>query len=149
MIIDNIKNKEIYMSVNPGFKAAFEFVEKCLADNLPEGKYPLDGEDYAIVQCYETKENISKFEVHRDYTDIQFVASGREYMECAEIGKGTVIQAYNKENDVEFFSAPAEVRMTLTDGDFAVFFPNDLHNPGLTPDTKQEIKKIIVKVKNK
>ena len=148
MIIDSIKNSSIYCSENPAFKEAFGFIGKAVTENLPEGKYPLDGKSYAIVQCYTPKENSGKFEAHRNFIDIQFIAHGTECMEWCEISGGTVTQEYNPESDVEFFSAKPEAKLTLNDGYFAVFFPNDLHNPGVAPKTPVPVKKIIVKVKN-
>ena len=72
MIIDNIRNKDLYLSANPGFKAAFEFIEKAVSENLEDGKYPVDGDNYCLVQSYTPAENNSKFEAHRNYIDIQY-----------------------------------------------------------------------------
>ena len=48
------------------------------------------------------------------------------------------------------FYADKEDASTLVakSGDFAIFFPNDIHKPGMTfGDTPSEVKKIVVKVR--
>ncbi len=147
MIIDSMKNKARYFSVHPAFEKAFGFIEKCLEENLPDGRYEIEGDKvFANVQSYTPGENKSRFEAHRKYADIQFIASGEEYMECTNISKGTTAEKYNPEKDVEFFSAPADVRFTLQGGEFAVFFPQDLHNPGIKGASGLPVKKILIKL---
>lgn len=147
MIIDNIKNKDLYLSVNPGFKAAFEFIEKAVSENLADGKYPTEGENFCLVQSYTPSENCGKFEAHRNYIDIQYIVSGAEYMEWNHISEGRVTREYIPEDDCAFYSTDNKVKLTLTQGSFAVFFPEDLHNPGNCTTPAVPVKKIIAKVK--
>ena len=147
MIIDNIANKDLYLSANPGFKAAFDFIEKAAAGNPEDGKYPIEGDNFCLVQSYTPSENAGQFEAHRDYIDIQFIVSGSEYMEWNHISEGTVTLPYAPENDCELFTAEPKVKLTLNAGDFAVFFPQDLHNPGNCVTPPVAVKKIIAKIK--
>jgi YhcH/YjgK/YiaL family protein len=50
---------------------------------------------------------------------------------------------YNEEKDVTFYPGLAENYLTIKPGMFAIFFPEDGHAPGVTPDG---LKKVIVKV---
>ena len=85
MIFDNIKNKELYLSINDGFKAGFDFIEKAIKENLPVGKYEIDGKKvWASVQEYLSKDE-AKAEAHRNYIDIQYIVSGKESMLNANI----------------------------------------------------------------
>ena len=52
--------------------------------------------------------------------------------------------AYNPEKDVRFFSDAPDMFFQLTDGQFAVFFPEDVHAPMIG---EGEIKKVVIKVK--
>ena len=71
MVFDSIKNCELYYGVHKNFEKAFDFIKKATAENLPVGKYELDGKDlYASVQEYTSKtEQESKFEGHRNYIE--------------------------------------------------------------------------------
>lgn len=51
---------------------------------------------------------------------------------------------YNAEKDITFFEGLAETYITVKPGMFAIFFPQDGHAPGISPDG---VKKVIVKVK--
>ena len=52
---------------------------------------------------------------------------------------------YNAEKDITFFSGLAESYIEVKPGMFAIFFPQDGHAPGITPDG---VKKVIVKLKH-
>lgn len=58
----------------------------------------------------------------------------------------TVIDPYNEENDITFFNG--EKSFTLVEeGMFAIFFPTDVHLPGIKVDKPAYVKKVVVKVK--
>jgi YhcH/YjgK/YiaL family protein len=52
--------------------------------------------------------------------------------------------AYNPEKDVRFFSDAPDMSFQLTDGQFAIFYPEDVHAPMIGDG---EIKKLVFKVK--
>lgn len=151
MILDNMHNKALYETVHPKFAAAFAFIEKAVAENLPAGKYELDGKElYAMVQEYNTKLYAdAKFEGHRNYIDIQFMVAGSEIMKWADIAKMTENVPYNPEKDCQFY-APKEdaAAAALGAGEYAIFFPHDIHMPCVSlNETPAAAKKIVVKVK--
>ena len=150
MIIDNIKNYKRYTSLHKNFQAAFDFIQKALKENLSAGKYEIDGEAlFAVVQEYETHPaEGAKFEGHRRYIDLQFIASGRERMDVIDASKAETITEYDAAIEAGFFM-PKDTPWSgvLTDGDFAIFMPWDLHSPGLRADgVPCRVKKIIVKI---
>ena len=67
MIFDTLKNSACYEGVHARFKAAFAFLEKATREDLPVGRYELDGSDlFAMVQEYETNPpDHVRFEGHR------------------------------------------------------------------------------------
>lgn len=151
MIFDNLKNAEKYIGCNPKFKAAFEFLNKALAEELPVGRYELDGAElFAFIQEYTTKlPNETQFEGHRNYIDIQCLVSGLEVMESVDISEAQVKVEYDPEKDIGFWEDhPKALRAVFGAGDFAVFYPHDLHKPGMCKDAQPAAaKKIVVKVK--
>ena len=151
MIFDNIKNCEMYYGINPKFEKAFNFIKTVIENNLEVGRYDIDGDDvYAMVQTYETKvETDCRFEGHEKYIDIQFMVEGCETMGVADITKTVVETPYNNESDVAFYHNCQTASYCIAEaGDFLVFYPHDIHRPGMACDNIPEnIKKVVVKVR--
>lgn len=146
MIYDNNKNKEKYYSLHDGFKLGFDFIQKAITKNLPVGKYEIDGKRvWASVQEYLSKDE-AKAEAHRNYIDIQYIVSGKELMKVACIEKCKSKVEYNEEKDVEFFEPCGNVELICEKGEYAIFFPTDVHTPGLKLNENEQVKKIVVKV---
>lgn len=93
----------------------------------------LAGGAFALEQVYLTKARADGFfESHRKYIDVQVVFEGEELMEVADIAHATVRQAYNVERDFFIFEdCTGASALRLRAGDAAVFFPADVHMPGL------------------
>ncbi len=151
MIIDTLKNCECYYGVNARFEKAFDFIKKAVKENLPVGKYEIDGTDvYAMVQEYDTKlPDEARFEAHKNYIDIQYIISGVEKMEVTDISKAKPNTEYSAEKDVIFFDdSNMSTVGVFTDEEYAVFFPHDVHKPGMAKDNiRSTVRKIVVKVK--
>lgn len=151
MILDNIQNSALYQGVHPKFEAAFAFCKKAMAENLPVGRYELDGTAlYAMVQEYNTKLTAdAKFEGHRNYIDIQFMVSGAEIMKWADISKMTENVPYNPDKDCQFYAPNEDAAAgTVEAGEYAIFFPHDIHMPCVSlNETPAPVKKIVVKVR--
>jgi len=148
MIIDTIKNAAKYFSVHPLFKNAFEFISQTDLANAESGKSDIAEGLKAIFSDSpgKTKEaSIAKFECHNKNIDIQFCIKGVETIgwkprESCKKPNGE----YNDEKDVAFFNDAPDMYFQLTDGQFAIFFPEDVHAPMIGDG---EIKKLVIKVK--
>ncbi len=151
MVFDNLKNCELYYGMHPRFRDAFDFIKKALAENLEAGKYEIDGKDlWASVQEYTSKlECDAKAEAHKNYIDIQFVVSGVEVIEGFDISYATAKSEYNDVKDVMFYEDFACAgKGILNANEYGIFFPHDVHKPGMCLDGNQAaVKKIVVKVK--
>jgi YhcH/YjgK/YiaL family protein len=151
MIFDTLEHAACYESLHPLFAQAFAFLRKAVEEDLPVGRYELQGSDlYAMVQEYDAKpREQGRFEGHRRYADIQFLLAGTECIDVIESGCGVTTQAYDPEKDLEFF-ADAEPfhRAVLRAGGFGIFYPHDLHKPGLAyGEPGEKVKKVVVKVR--
>lgn len=152
MIVDNLKNCRKYEGVHPNFKAAFDFLEKAVAEDLPCGRYELDGTSlFANVMEYTAvyKED-SEYEAHRKYIDVQFIVKGVERIKSLQLDATECAVAYSEEKDIGLYRgnhAYAD-EAVLEAGEYGIYFPNDAHWPGL-PFGKEDstVKKIVVKVK--
>ena len=151
MVIDKIENCKLYFNVYENFEKAFAFIQKAETENLPVGKYEIDGKNlYASVQEYNTKEEqAARFEGHKKYIDIQYIAAGQEAVEVVDIEKCASITEYNEEKDVEFFQTDAKVwKGVWTAGEYGIFMPNDIHRPAMRVDgVSAPVRKILIKIK--
>lgn len=150
MIIDSIKNYTLYPYGDLWAKA-FEFLRSATPE-LEDGKVVLDGDDlFAGIDCYNTKtRKEAKLETHRRYVDIQVLLSGSECLEIFPKNGLTVSEPYDPDKDAEFYEIPeqAPAKVTLTPGQFIVFFPEDAHMPCLNAaEASQPVQKIVIKLR--
>lgn len=136
--------------VNPkAWKAAYDFLKDNDLKNLPDGRYELsDDGTYATVTEYMTKEpETAKYEAHRKYIDIQYVAAGEEYIEVLPLQMIDEEQNYDENADILFFESETQGDKLYADSTrFFVFFPTDVHKPCLKIGTSRIVKKIVVKI---
>jgi YhcH/YjgK/YiaL family protein len=148
MIIDTIKNASKYFSFHPLFAKAFEYINTTDLANAPDGKSDIADGLKAIISnaSGKTQEaSLSKFECHDKYIDIQLCVKGIETIGWKPRGKCVLPNDdYNADKDVRFFSDEPDTFFQLTDGQFAIFFPEDVHAPMIG---NGEIKKLVIKVK--
>lgn len=148
MIIDTIQNASKYFAVHPLFATAFEFINTTDLSNAPDGKSDIAEGLKAIFSNAQGKAketSLAKFECHDKNIDIQLCIKGLETIYWKPREKCvTVIGEYNPEKDVRFFSDAPDTFFQLTDGQFAIFFPEDVHAPMIG---EGEIKKLVIKVK--
>lgn len=148
MIFDSMDNAELYSGLGEKFQKAFEFLKTTDFENLPLEKVQIDGDNiFAIPQKYSTKEESeAKWEAHRKYIDIQYIVSGSENIGFVLADYLEELEPYDEEKDVEFFSGEGDY-VQIHEGEFAVFFPNDAHKPGLKIESTEEVFKVVIKIK--
>ncbi|MEP7110700.1 MAG: YhcH/YjgK/YiaL family protein [Ferruginibacter sp.] len=149
MIIDSLDNAHKYFAVHPLFEKAFAYIGSVDLAVIEPGKYEIDGDSLRAIFSNKTgmsaAESILKFECHNQHIDIQLCIKGKETIgwkprsSClAQKGE------YNPEKDVLFYSDAPDTFFGLTDGQFAIFFPEDVHAPMIG---EGEIMKVVLKVK--
>lgn len=148
MIIDTIQNASKYFSAHPLLEKAFEYIERTDLANAPEGKLDIAEGLKAIVSNApgKTKEtSVAKFECHNYHIDIQLCIAGVETIGWKPREKClTENCGYNSEKDVQLYNEQPDMYFQITNGQFAIFFPEDVHAPMIG---KGEIKKLVIKVK--
>ena len=147
MIVDTLANADKYVHLHQHFAKAFEFIKSVNLETIEPGKYPIDGTD--IHASVSAKEGVTaeeaKFEAHRNYIDIQVCPTGTEQLGWKPLEKCTHPKGdYNAEKDVTFYNDTPDTYFTLSAGQFAIFYPEDVHAPMIGEGT---IKKLVVKVK--
>jgi len=148
MIFDSIDNSETYYGLGEKFQKAFEYIKNTDFSKISDAKIEIDGDNiFALVQKYNTKNpKNAKWEAHRKYVDIQFMISGAENIGFVLSDYLDITEEYNEEKDVEFYDGLGDF-VQLNEGEFAVFFPNDAHKPGLHIKESELVHKVVVKVR--
>ena len=74
---------------------------RSLSPDMPDGRVPIEGDDvFALIQSYGTAPSAEKrFESHRNYIDIQYIAAGHEVIEHAPVALLTASTLYNPDKD--------------------------------------------------
>ena len=151
MIVSALNDKMVneYKKVHPRFDLAFEALrEYAVKEDLADGKYEIDGKNVFIaVMSGPTKPAAEKkFELHRDYIDIQYIVSGSEIMGNESLDKLTPADEYKPDVQKLYLNDEYD-KIKLSAGEFAVFFPYEPHAPGIAvDDIPCDVKKIVVKV---
>ena len=86
-------------------------------------------------------------EAHREYLDLQLVVKGTETFLFQAIDLGEEATSYDKKKDVEFYTAPYYNSVVLSEGNFAIVFPNDLHVGNIVAGKEETVKKFVFKLK--
>lgn len=148
MIIDTLKNASKYYSAHPLFAKAFEYINQADLANTTDGKSDIsDGLKTIFSNAPgKTKEaSLAKFECHNKNIDIQVCIKGVETIGWKPREKCVTPNGeYNAEKDVQFYNDSPDTFFQLTDGQFAIFFPEDVHAPMIG---EGEIKKLVIKVR--
>lgn len=145
MVVDKLENLEKYVSLNPLFAQAVEYLKSTDLDAHEIGKITLK-EGELMVNFSQTRPKTkeeAKLETHNQFIDIQIPLSGVEVMGYTP-RTDLPEEEYNAEKDITFYKGLAKDYLTITPGMFAIFFPQDGHAPGVTFDG---VKKVIVKVR--
>ena len=152
MILDQLSASAAYEGLHPLFPKAFAYL-RAFDVATPDGKYELQGQDLvAIVQRYQTAPSADKlWEAHQVYGDIQVVYQGVESCGHADQRSLTVTKPYIAEKDVEKYAAPTapSALLTLGRGNFAIFHPQDGHQPGVQLGAPADILKVVIKFRLK
>jgi YhcH/YjgK/YiaL family protein len=149
MIIDSLSNIDRYIPLHHRFSKAIEFIDTTNLNSLEPGEIRIDGEDIRAIIIENTlvPEDVSTdgFECHNTFIDIQVCIKGNELVGWKSrsyciLPKGE----YNSEEDVLFFADKPDMFFKLSENQFAIYFPDDVHAPMIGEGM---IKKMVIKVR--
>lgn len=125
--------------------AAFAFLKNEDLANITPGKYPIVGEQVFANVTEAPSHNLEevKWESHKNYVDLQYIIKGKELIGVADTSKAVIIKPYTP--DVINYSADGNY-YTATQGEFFLFFPNNVHRPTIKIDGFDVVKKIVIKI---
>lgn len=148
MIFDKIENAHLYKGLSARITTALKYIEITNFSKLTPGKYEIDGSNiFAVINEYDTKDADNELlEAHQKYIDIQYIAKGEENIGVTTHTNQQPVKLYDHENDYMLFNEPYTLSL-LNKGMFAIFFPDDIHLPGISTGSLSQVKKVVVKVK--
>jgi YhcH/YjgK/YiaL family protein len=147
MIVDRLENASLYSNLAPRVTTALAYLRDKDFASMEPGRYDIQGDEiYAMVQEYTTKDaNEVKWEAHRQYIDVQYVARGNERMGYANLGELTVIQDYQEKDDYLLLEGEGDF-LAMVPGTFIVLGPQDAHMPQVAASTPSAVRKVVIKV---
>lgn len=150
MIIDHLNNIDKYATLHPLFAQAIAYIKAQDLANAEIGKFDIaEGLKaiYSDKNGVTAAESDAKFECHDKHIDIQVCIRGKETIGWKPRNTCTQQKGeYNLEKDVVFYADAPGMYFQLTNNQFGIFYPEDVHSPMINVDD-QPIKKLVIKVK--
>jgi biofilm protein TabA len=150
MIVTDLDHIDHQVPMTPSLRKAFGFLRARDLLQLPDGRVDIDGDQvFALVQRYETvRTEAPKYECHRKYIDVQFIATGEEVIGWAPAERMSVTEAYEAGKDVCFGTIAAGMwtPVRLEAGQLMVLWPEDAHAPKGAARESSLVMKIVIKV---
>jgi YhcH/YjgK/YiaL family protein len=148
MIIDLLSNAKLYVALGPAFIKAFEYLQQTNFHALVKGKYEIDGSRlFAIVNEYDTVDMAGEqMEAHKKYIDVQYIVQGAELIGHDFLCGQTPSKVYDENADFMLFGEKPAFFSKLQEGQFAIFFPTDLHMPNIMIAQPVRVKMVVLKI---
>jgi len=151
MIVDHLKNIEMYSKFYPNMAKAIEYIKHHDLLSIPLGRHEIDGSNVFLIRDSYEPESIEScfFEGHQKYLDIQIVSKGVEYFGYHHLGNPgfSVTSPYVIEKDIEKYDIKDFTKIILSENMFVIVTPDDLHMPKLMYKHEITVEKAVFKVK--
>ena len=146
MIVDSFDYIACYKGLHPNLDKAIDWLNSHTLDALENGKTIIDGENVFVnVMDADLRDaDGAAFEYHRRYADLQIDLTGGEGWGY-ETAPGTEVEPYQpdigkKDSEDAIFGA-------LGEGRFVLFFPGELHKPGVARPGCAHVRKVVIKIR--
>lgn len=148
MIFNNLNNISTIKGIDKNILMALEYTISNNLIDYEKGTHYIDGKDIFFNRVsYETKEESKGFwEGHKEYIDVHVILNGSERINY-NLSNNLKILDYEEEGDFVSFSGENKQSLILEEGDFVVFYPEDIHMTGLIVEEQEKVEKVIFKVK--
>lgn len=148
MVVDTLKNIELYKGLSSDIYAGLQFLAKAKSE-IELGIYSINKNVKAIVSSYTTVDEFERgYESHKNVIDIQYPIIGLERVKWSPIENMNVNIPYDESKDRTFYKDPSKqgTHVDIGNGIFAIMYPEDGHGPQHKVGKKEVIKKITIKV---
>jgi YhcH/YjgK/YiaL family protein len=146
MIADSLENSQPYEALHSLFKKAFDFIRYTDFSQLKDGVIETDDPRlyFSISRLRGKDPQDAVLESHKKFIDIQAPIVGVEIIGWKAGGELMIIsEPYDEGKDVMFYHDFPTTYTKLYPGQFAVYFPEDGHAPGIG---QGDIRKVVAKI---
>jgi len=147
MIIGNIHALQNWLP--EPLRQAIEYVKQHVTAQTPLGKHDIDGSRLFMLVSEDTTQPLAErqAEFHQRYLDIQIVMRGQEGMTFSCLPAGTPQTDWLDDKDIAFLpEGEQEKTVVLSEGDFVVFYPGEVHKPLCAVGSPAQVRKVVVKM---
>ena len=146
MICDSLEHLKRYQGLNKNLDTAIDYLQTHDLAALPDGRTEVDGDNVFINMMDATLHSDHGFhpEYHKTYADLQIDITGGEGWGYTNI-PGKEIGEFT--GDCGFQDSASVVTGALGEGRFVLFFPGELHKPGVARPECTKVRKAVVKIR--
>lgn len=146
MICDSLEHLDRYRGLHPNLDTAIDYLQTHGLAALPDGRTEVDGDNVFINMMDATLHSDHGFhpEYHKTYADLQIDITGGEGWGYAT-APGEEVGTFT--GDIGFQNSPDAVTGSLGEGRFVLFFPGELHKPGVARPECTKVRKAVVKIR--
>jgi biofilm protein TabA len=115
----------------------------------PCGKHDIDGNSLFYLVSEDMTQPFAerRAEYHARYLDIQIIMKGQEGMTFSTLPHGTPDTDWLADKDIAFLpEGGQEKTVVLSEGDFVVFYPGEVHKPLCAVGAPAKVRKVVVKM---
>ena len=147
MIVGNIHHLQSWLPEE--LRQAIEYIKANVTEATEKGKHEIDGSRLFYLISEDMTEPFEKrrAEYHARYLDIQIVLKGQEGMTFSVLPAGKPDTDWLADKDIAFLAEwEQEKTVILNEGDFVVFYPQEVHKPLCAVGTPAPVRKAVVKL---
>ena len=140
MIVGNIHHLQSWLPEE--LRQAIEYIKANVTETTEKGKHEIDGSRLFYLISEDMTEPY-----HARYLDIQIVLKGQEGMTFSVLPAGKPDTDWLADKDIAFLAeGEQEKTLILNEGDFVVFYPQEVHKPLCAVGAPAPVRKAVVKL---
>ena len=144
MIFDTLNRLNQYKGVCPGLDKLIDFTLSHELNALPAGRNEIDGDNaWMNVNVAPLVPETDLYERHMEHLDLQIPLEAGEIITVKPVEE----LEWDFEGETGFTHGPAGTELHMVPGTFAVFFPGDAHNCGISQDGQTSCRKLVGKAR--
>ena len=144
MIFDTLNRLAQYKGICAGLDKLIDFTLSHELNALPAGRNEIDGDlAWMNVNVAPLVPETDLYERHLEHLDLQIPLDAGEIITVRPVEE----LEWDFEGETGFTHGPAGTELHMVPGTFAVFFPGDAHNCGISQDGQTSCRKLVGKAR--
>ena len=144
MIFDTLNRLGQYRGICAGLDKLIDFTLSHELNALPAGRNEIDGDNaWMNVNVAPLVPETDLYERHLEHLDLQIPLDAGEIITVRPVEE----LEWDFEGETGFTHGPAGTELHMVPGTFAVFFPGDAHNCGISQDGQTSCRKLVGKAR--